>query len=624
MCGIFGVLQHQATAPPPRELLQDTLRRLRHRGPDGSGLHTDVGVAFAHTRLSLVDLNERSNQPMWDATGRYCLVYNGELYGFQALRQELGGRGVDFRTTSDTEVLLEALIHFGVEEALNRVDGMFAFGLYDTRERSLVLARDRFGIKPLFIHDDPSSFVFASSVAAMRPWLELRPDPLTLSAYLHGFNGPTSGRSFYEGVRIVPPGGLVRIDLGGRARFSQCLTLSELVDPEEAAELASRPRAELVDEVEALLLESVESQLFADAPVGAFCSGGVDSSLILAMATRFHGDLRIFHADVQGPLSERPAAEQLARHLGLDLAVAPVRDRDFVDSIPEAVAHFGAPFINATLIPIHHVSRLVREHGVKAVLTGEASDECYLGYPWLAPNIPGAARRAVRRMAPGFLGGPRGRGSGGGIDHGLVSGLSNGFEATIGPVELDHDEQAAQYHASGVRGLTGSGELSYILRTLLYRNDTMGMASSIECRFPFLDRRLVTMSAHLPLDCKVRFSPFAWDREHPLYRDKWIIREIAKRYLPPRLSHRHKGMFPTDAFQRTRIADGFFDDSFTAEFFGLSRRRMQHLLGRANHPLRHRLMLLESWADRCIEECPSEALRARLSAHVEVVPLGAD
>lgn len=623
MCGIFGVLQHQAKAAPSEELLRDTLRRLKHRGPDGSGLHRDVGVALAHTRLSLVDLNERSNQPMWDASGRYCLVYNGELYDYQELRQELGSRGVNFRTTSDTEVLLEAMVRFGVEQALDRVDGMFAFALYDTQERSLVVARDRFGIKPLFIHDEPSAFVFASSVDAMRPWLELRPDALTVSAYLHGFNGPTSGRSFYEGVRIVPPGGLVRIELGGRARFSQCLTLNELVDPGAAAELANRPRAELVDEVEALLLRSVESQLFADAPVGAFCSGGVDSSLILAMAARFHSDLRIFHADIEGPLSERPAAEHLARHLGLDLAVAPVRDQDFVDSIPEAVEHFGAPFVNPTLIPIHHVSRLVREHDVKAVLTGEASDECYLGYPWLAPNIPDAVRRRLRRLLPRFLRETGGGASQGGIDHNLLAGLSNGFEATRGPVGFEWADAAVPYHAASAEGLTSSGELSYILRTLLYRNDTMGMASSIECRFPFLDRRLVTMSAHLPVDCKVRFSPFAWDREHPLYRDKWIIREIAARYLPPGLSHRHKGMFPTDAFQRITIDDGFFQDSFAAEFYGLGRRRLQYFLQRADRPLRLRLMLLESWAHRCIRECPAETLGTRLADHVAVTPMGA-
>ncbi|MEJ2539612.1 MAG: asparagine synthase C-terminal domain-containing protein [Gemmatimonadota bacterium] len=339
-------------------------------------------------------------------------------------------------------------------------------------------------------------------------------------------------------------------------------------------------------------------------------------------ARRVHGDLRIFHADVEGPLSERPAAEDLARHLGLDLAVAPVRDRDFVDAIPDVVAHYGAPFVNPTLIPIFRVSRLVHEHGVKAVLTGEAADECYLGYPWLAPNLPNAARRAAGRLLSRLHLGPDGSDTRGVLDHDLVAGLSNGFEVRRGPVEFAAETVAEPYQSSSTPGLTGSGELSYILRTLLYRNDTMGMASGIECRFPFLDRRLVSLSAHLPRDCKLRMSPFAWDPKHPFYRDKWIIREIATRYLPKRLSHRKKGMFPTNAFRRMQVADGFFQESFTAEFFRLSRSRLQSFLDQAHGPLRLRLMLLESWAHRCVRGCPAQSLAARLSAHVQVAPQG--
>ena len=288
MCGIFGILQHNATTPPSLELLSATARHLEHRGPDGRGTHADVGVGLVHTRLSLVDLSERSNQPFWDSTQRYCLVYNGELYDYANLRDELEDSGIKFRTTSDTEVLLEALIHFGVEATLPRLEGMFAFSLFDARQRSLVLARDRFGIKPLFIHDSDDAFIFGSTVDSMRPWLMLRPDPLTLSAYLQGFNGPMSGRSFYDQVSIVPPGSIVRVELGTRAEFTQCLTMSEMIDPDMAENFASRARVDLVDQVEEALLRSVQSQLCADVPVGAFCSGGVDSSLIMAMESWAH------------------------------------------------------------------------------------------------------------------------------------------------------------------------------------------------------------------------------------------------------------------------------------------------------------------------------------------------
>jgi asparagine synthase (glutamine-hydrolysing) len=617
MCGIFGILQHGAKTAPSDDLLGETARRLQHRGPDGQGTHADIGVGLVHRRLALVDLRERSNQPFWDATRRYCLLYNGELYDYAELQAELERRGVAFRTTSDTEVLLEALIHFGVEATLPRLEGMFAFALYDAHEKSLVLARDRFGIKPLYVHDSDEAFVFASSANAMRPWLELRPDALTVSAYLQGFNGPMSGRSFYDDVSIVPPGSTVRVKLGGRARAASCLTMQDLVDPDMAEDLAGRPRDELVDRVEHLLLESVESQLHADVPVGAFCSGGVDSSLIMAMAARFHGDLRVFHADVTGPLSERSAAERLSKHLKLDLKAVSVRDHHFVDTLPDVVDHFGFPFVNATTVPILLVSQLVHEHGIKAVLTGEASDECFLGYRWLVPNVPAAIRSIPRRVLRRLgLARPRG-GPSSSRDEALVKGLSSKFEIEMGPAEF-HDAPDVTYQAPSTHGLATDGNLSYILRRLLHRNDSMGMAASMESRFPFLDSRLVKLSANLPYDCKVRFSPFVFDPEHPFYRDKWIVRQVADRYLPRDLSRRNKGMFPTNAFKRMQIADRFFEDGFVADWYGLPGPRLRHLVSSASPSLKLRMAILESWAHVCVRGMPKADLSAKLAQHVSV------
>ena len=617
MCGIFGILQHDAGSAPSDERLRDTARRLQHRGPDGHGIYAQSGVGLVHTRLSLVDLSERSSQPFWDASRRFCLVYNGELYDYADLRAELERLGVVLRTTSDTEVLLEALIHFGVEATLPRLEGMFAFALYDTHEKSLVLARDRFGIKPLYVHDGDDAFLFGSTVGAMKPWLALRPDALTVSSYLHGFNGPMSGRSFYDGVSIVPPGAIVRVRPGSRARFSQCLTMNDLVDADMTEDFARRPRNELVDLVEQLLLKGVESQLCADVPVGAFCSGGVDSSLLMAMAARFHDDLRVFHADIVGPLSERSAAQRLSERLKLDLKVVRVEDHHFFEAIPDVVEHFGAPFVNPTTVPVLMVSRLVQEHGIKAVLTGEASDECYLGYEWLVPDVRASLRRLPRRIlrklgfSPAASAGLTSR------DGELVTNLSSQFEIAMGPAEFP-DAPELSYQAPSTHGLATDSNLSYILRTLLHRNDTMGMAASIESRFPFLDSRLVRASANLPYDCKVRFSPFVFDRKHPFFRDKWIVRQVADRYLPRDLSQRPKGMFPTNAFQRFRIAEGLFENSFVADWFGLARPRLRYLLGNASPSLKLRLMLLEAWAHVCVRELPRTELAARLARHVSV------
>ena len=449
----------------------------------------------------------------------------------------------------------------------------------------------------------------------MRPWLALEPDPMTVSAYLQGFNGPMSGRSFYQGVTIVPPGAVVRVRQGGRAEFTQALTMHELMDPDLAECFAGRSRAELVDHVEQLLLESVESQLDADVPVGAFCSGGVDSSLIMAMAVRSNRDLRVFHADITGPLSERHAAERLSRHLNLDLEAVSVGDQDFIDEIPHAVGHFGAPFANPTLIPILMVSRLVREHGIKAVLTGEASDECFLGYRWLVPDVRASIRRLPRRILQRVIGErPNGRPT---ADTGLVMGLMSQFENSMGPAEF-HRQPEVTYQVGSACGLLGDSDLSYILRTLLYRNDTMGMASSVESRFPFLDSRVVRASASLPYDCKIRFSPKVFDHRHPFFVDKWIVRQVAARYLPPELSQRPKGMFPTNAFERMEIHDRFFDDSFVAEWYGLARPRLQRLLEGASAGLRIRLMLLEAWAHVCLRDLPPAELSERLSSNILV------
>jgi asparagine synthase (glutamine-hydrolysing) len=582
-------------------------------------MHAEPGVGLVHTRLSLVDLDERRAQPFWDRSGRHCLLYNGELYDDGALRAELERHGAHFRTTSDTEVLLEAVLRCGVEAALPRLEGMFAFALFDAREKTLTLARDRFGITPLFVHDSDEAFVFASSVSAMRPWLPLRPDALMVSADLQGFNGPRSGCSFYDGVEILPPGAVVRIALGGRARFTQSPTLYDLPDRTIAEEFARRPRGELVDHVEQLLRHGVASQLCADVPVGAFCSGGVDSSLLMAMAARSHSDLRVFHADIVGPLSERAAAQRLSEHLKLELTVVAVRDQDFVEAIPDVVAHFGAPFVNPTTVPVLMVSRLVQEHGIKAVLTGEASDECFLGYEWLVPDVRASFRRLPQRVL-GKLGLTRGAGGPGiGRDRELVMDLATGFEIAMGPAEFP-DAPDIRYQAPNTQGLATDSNLSDILRTLLYRNDTMGMAASLESRFPFLDSRVVRAATHLPYDCQVRCTPTHLDRNRPLFRDTWIVREIAARYLPPARSQRPKGMFPTNAFQRMQIADALVEDSFVADWYRLAAPRMRRLLSQASPTLRLRLMLLDAWGQICIRGLPTTELRTRLTQHVTVAP----
>ena len=640
MCGIFGILQHKSDRVPDQHCVEISAALLHHRGPDHQEIYVDEGIGLAHTRLSLLDLNPRSNQPFWDRQGRYCPVYNGEIYNYRELRSELEEQGIEFKTTSDTEVLLECLIHHGVKATLPRLDGMFAFALYDRHERLLTVARDRFGIKPLYVYDQQDSFVFASEIAAMRPWIRFEPDLLSISSYLQGQQGPAKGFSFFKHIKIVAPGSLIPVQRGGHAHYSRFFSLGDFWNAGEVERLKQLKPSQVVDEVEETLLKSVKTQLLADAPVGALCSGGVDSSIVVAMACRFHNNLAIFHADVVGRDSEHDAAAALAKHLRLDLKTVEVVDQDSIETMPEVMAHYGYPFtIHPNSVPFLMVSRLVRSNGVKAILTGEGSDECYIGYRWAIFDLrdfirglprrtyhmfPGLIELLLRRKYRGLISEVRANLK----PHKLykpasyvsVPSLQDRFER-----ELEYDE--IRSHIQRITGrpvdykeMTCLDLMSYPLGTLLHRNDCLGMAASIESRFPFLDSRLVKLAVNIPYQYKVRFSPTVLEPEHLFLRDKWVLRKVADRYLPAVLSQRKKRGFPTSAHSRMDIPTEFFEESFVADLFDLDRRAIRYLIDHADGGLKRRLLHLEVWAHVCLHDAPRNKILAKLRNHITLRP----
>ena len=590
-----------------RARLNATIELLRHRGPDDEGTMVDHGVGFAHTRLSLLDLNQRSAQPFWDETGRYCIVYNGEIYNFKALRTELEQRGVVFRTTSDTEVVLACFIAFGVDETVKRLEGMYAFGVWDRSLGRLTLARDPFGIKPLFFYQDNDRFLFSSEIQAFAPWLDFRPDLQSVISFLYGFGGPTNERTFFDGIEFLPPGSVVEIERGQRAVPRHFFTVDELWDQDLHDQLAAEPTKDLARVVEDRLHRSVETQLFADARVGVLCSGGIDSALLVALATRHHDDLAIFHADVVGPASERKAAEVLATHLGLDLRVVEVYDDDFIELLPKLTQHSGNPFhLTPHAVPFFKVSELVEEDGVKAVLSGEGADELFLGYPWLAP---GRTRRRQSRLAASpstvlaqSAESTKGRSllhrrgqHGRTVPVDMITALLNGFE--VEPESERNRRRVANLPdpATRLRVTESLDLLNYNLRALLHRNDAMGMAAHIESRFPFLDTDLARTAVNLPAPLKIRRGFNPRDRRHPLYVDKWVLRRIAGDYLPRELQRRPKYPFSTNAFERMRIGDGLFRRGFVAETFRLTNDEVGRLMRGSNRRLRIKLLHLEVW-----------------------------
>jgi asparagine synthase (glutamine-hydrolysing) len=623
MCGIFGILAPDVDPG----LLEGTARALGHRGPDNASVWTDSGVGLLHTRLSLVDLDARSNQPFWDEARRFALVFNGEIYNFRELRRDLEQQGVTFRTSGDTEVLMAMIVHEGVERSLKRLEGMFAFGLYDTATRSLVLARDRFGMKPIVYHQSPGKFVFASEVKALRPWVPIEPDLTSVSAYLAGFHSPTSGASMFKDIRLLPPGTLLTLKPGEAPQLEQFASIAGLWDPGERERLEGLSPSQVVDELEARLFDGVRSQLLADAPVGVFCSGGVDSSIVVAMASTLHSNLAIFHADVVGRHSERDAAEMLARHLRLDLRVVEVRDSDFIDALPSVIAHSERPIsYRPDSIPFFRVCELVREHGVKGVLSGEGSDECFLGYQAMMPRLsalwnrlprptPAGARNLYRRLVLGKHAEFETRDE----RPDLSRSITSRFEVELLKLENRalRDAQGAPLAAGDLKTLD---YLGYHLRTLLHRNDTLGMAASIESRFPILDTSVVRFAVNLPYEYKIRRTMTPGDMRHPFFCDKWIIREVARRRIPKALSQRPKRAFPTNAFKRMRIDAGFFRESRVADCLALGPAERTFLAAQARAVFQQRLLQLEVWMRVCVDGTDAGLVREGLQRHVTIGP----
>ena len=622
MCGIFGILTDQKTTPSKAKL-NASVALVGHRGPDAAVTHTEPGLGLAHARLSLVDTAARSNQPFWDETRRYCLVYNGEIYNFRALREELESLGRTFRTTSDTEVLLQMLIQFGAEETLPRLNGMFGFAFLDRTTGSVLLARDRFGMKPVFFSQQPKAFLFGSEIKAFKPWMTLRPNTGSVSAYLMKFGGPTKGVTFYEGVQQLGPGHMLVIEKGGQPEISPFFQVHDFIDPEEYERLDRLTDTQVSDEFEELMGNAVDSHGFADATVGAFCSGGVDSSLIVSLAARKTKDLVLFHANVKGSWSEADAAKALAKHLGLEIHAVDVEEQDFVNSIPKVMRHYEYPFTyHPNCAPLMMIAGLARDNGVKGLLSGEGSDELFLGYPWLGRKritdsydaMTRALGSAIRRLpAIGNILLPDRMGN-----YSAVRDILNGREI-LDDLNQVSDAISRYPHAQSDPKVRWTLDyLNHHLRTLLHRNDTMGMAASIEARFPFLDNEVAKFGVNLPGRHKLKVSPWVFEKAHPFVRDKWVVRSVADRYIPKNLSQRIKIGFWTTVFQRLEISNRFFETSRLDDLLQLSKRQLRDLALEASPDLKLRLLHLDVWMRVCVEDEADEVSIARLNDLVRI------
>lgn len=531
MCGIAGILKGAGERVEAADLRR-MAAALAHRGPDDEGFHLDGCVGLAHRRLAILDLSPAGRQPMPNEDGTVQVVYNGQLYGFEPERARLEGRGHRFRSRTDTELLVHAYEERG-EGMLDAIDGMFAFALWDAPRRRLLLARDRLGIKPLYVARHGSVLAFASELSALLAlaWLPRDTDPLGIVQYLYQSSVP-GGSTVLRGCRQLPPGHLLVAEAG------EVWVRPYWQLPPEPVEPDARPLPEVAAEFRERLAVAVRSHLVADVPVGAFLSGGLDSSAVSLLARPLLPELHTFSVRFEGPAShdEGEAAREVASALGTQHHELRLGPGDLAAGLPAVVASAGEPFAVSSGLALHALARFARER-VKVVLTGDGADESLGGYPWRhEPEAgPGSSPRSfLRGVAMSAVRSLRGaRGGRPGLALELTSRLSRmlrpaerhaeivcaftpeEMEALLVP-ELaplarqawDENPVRRAYAGEAARDAVNRRLRADIRTTLvdemLTKVDRMTMAAGLEARVPFLDRGLLEWTLLLPGRLKLR------------------------------------------------------------------------------------------------------------------------
>jgi asparagine synthase (glutamine-hydrolysing) len=585
MCGLAGAwhLDADVRGDELERRAQAMGQTLTHRGPDDEGCWVDaaVGVALAHRRLAIVDLSPSGLQPMVSADGRFVLVYNGEVYNYRSLRRDLEAGGTRFRGHSDTEVLLEACAAWGVIAACRRSVGMFAFAWWDRQEHTLTLVRDRLGIKPLYVGQLGSVVLFGSELGALRrhPGFDADIDRGALAAYLRRACIPAP-HTIYRNVHKVMPGTTLTIASDGRVTSQPFWSLEEVARKGIAARGALASDEAVVDELEQLLAEAVSDRMLADVPVGAFLSGGIDSSTVVALMQRASSTaVRTYSIGSRSAgYDEAPQARAVADHLGTDHTEFYVDATDALEVIPKLPAMLDEPFADPTIIPTYLVSALARQD-VTVALSGDGGDEVFGGYtrhlvassriagalkaPLAARRLAGRAVLGVPTVAwdragrllpakwrPPRIGEQLHKAAGSLVARDIDDLYAKLASHWQDPEELvrDADEPCTwavhdrlDWIPEPMERMLYRDTLGYLPDDALTKIDRATMAVSLEGRVPLIDHRVVELLWRLPPEFKVRDG-----------RSKWLLRAVAERHVPRELLERPKQGFgiPIDDWLR--------------------------------------------------------------------------
>ncbi|WP_266157812.1 asparagine synthase (glutamine-hydrolyzing) [Dyella silvatica] len=595
MCGIAGFWQPRGGSQTAMQQQVDRMgARLLHRGPDDDGSWCDeaAGIALAQRRLAIQDLSQAGHQPMHSSCGRYVAVFNGEIYNHFDLRAQLAaeGRMLSWRGHSDTETLMACFVAWGVERSLQGAVGMFAIALWDRQERALTIARDRLGEKPLYYGWQGDTLVFGSELKALRAHPTFRGDiDRNALALLLRHNCIPAPYSIYSGIKKLPPGHLLRIPLVTATPASEAVTVAYWRFNDVVHAGLSNPfvgsETEAIDALESQLVSSIQGQMLADVPLGAFLSGGIDSSTITALMQVHSGrPVKTFTIGFdEGGYDEAVHAKAVAKHLGTEHTELYVRPENALAVIPRLPSMYCEPFSDSSQIPTFLVSQLARQH-VSVALSGDAGDELFGGYNrylsarkvWgRMQQMPLFARRAaastLRALSPAAwdrlfesvkfllpkrlhlatpgdkaqkLAGVLSLSDGHAFYRQLTSHWSDPAHIVIGATEpptLLTDLRASPQTDSLEHWMMAMDAQTYMTDDILVKVDRAAMANSLETRVPLLDHRLIELAWRMPLGFKIRGG-----------QGKWLLRQVLYRHVPKELIERPKMGFgiPLDSWLR--------------------------------------------------------------------------
>jgi asparagine synthase (glutamine-hydrolysing) len=633
MCGIAGFVESSAVAAPfsietSRALVHSMCDVIRHRGPDDEGVWVDPGVALGMRRLSIIDLST-GHQPIHNEDRTVWIVFNGEIYNYKELRRDLEASGHRFYTSTDTEVIVHAYEHWAAA-AIARLRGMFGLAIWDTRSRTLLVARDRIGIKPMHYAVVNGRFYFGSELKSLLQAPDL-PRDLDMDAvdhYLSFLYTPRDG-SIFKSVRKLPPGHLLT--------WKQGRTTVEPFWQLPATETYRGSEADAVVQLRTVLTDAVRSHLVSDVPLGAFLSGGIDSSLVVGLMAETSGArVKTFSIGFNEPaFDELEHARRVAAHFGTDHHELVVRP-DAIGILDQLISHFDEPFADSSAIPTWYVSEMARRH-VTVVLSGDGGDELFGGYDRYLPHprvvafdrySPRALRLVAAIAAASLPHGVRGKNF---LRHigrdarGRYLDSIRLFGADEKPALLTvdarrrmrgpHAEQRLARHFERYGQLPWPSQMmrfdaeTYLPEDVLTKVDRMSMAHSIESRVPLLDNQVIAFASTLPASLKIKHG-----------RRKHILKEVAATLLPPEILDRPKQGFgvPLGAWCRGSLRElfsdtllspatlqrGYFQPAFIRQIVD------EHLSGKRDHTLRlWQLVVFERWHRQYVDRGAGKPLQ---------------